>query len=86
MTPIIENKNGYTKIEYVNSKYFKTVKFDVNECANLEYKSVFALVTVLDGNGTLDNEKIGKGDNFIIPFGYNNFKVEGKISFIVSSI
>jgi mannose-6-phosphate isomerase len=86
ITPLVEKENDYTKTEYVNSKYFKTVKFDIDECADLEYNASFSLVTVLDGNGTLDNEKIQKGDNFIIPFGYTNFKIKGKISFIISSM
>jgi mannose-6-phosphate isomerase len=84
--PIVEKGAGYVKIKYVDSKYFKTVKYDINEYANLEYKANFALVTVIDGKGTLDGEEIRKGDNFIMPFGYSNFEVKGKISFIVSSI
>ncbi|WP_332870121.1 hypothetical protein [Clostridium carboxidivorans] len=84
--PLVEEKDGYTRTEYVNSKYFKTVKFHVDEGAHLEYKSSFALVTVLDGSGTLDNEKIEKGDNFILPFGYNNFEINGKLTFIISSM
>ncbi|WPC39654.1 mannose-6-phosphate isomerase, class I [Clostridium sp. JS66] len=86
ITPQVEKNNGYTKTEYINSKYFKTVKFHVDENVNLEYNGSFALVTVLDGSGTLDNEKIEKGDNFILPFGYNNFKINGKVTFIISSM
>lgn len=86
MTPISENRDGYIKTKYVDSKYFKTVKFDVDGYANLEYKANFALVTVIDGRGTLDGEEIRKGDNFIITSGYNSFEVKGKVSFIISSV
>ncbi|AKA67999.1 mannose-6-phosphate isomerase, class I [Clostridium scatologenes] len=86
IVPLIEEKSGYIKTEYVNSKYFKTVKVQVDESAHLEYKSSFSLVTVLDGSGSLDNEKIEKGDNFILPFGYDNFDISGKVTFIISSM
>ena len=86
ITPIVEKGEGYVKVEYVDSKYFKTEKFDVDQCANLQYKSNFKMITVIDGKGTLDEEKIEKGDNLIMTFGYNNFQIKGKVSFIVSSI
>jgi len=84
--PIIEKGEGYIKTKYIHSKYFKTVKFDVDGCINLGYKGTFGLVTVIDGEGTLDGEEIRKGDNFIMTFGYNNFQINGKVSFIISSL
>ncbi|NMM65914.1 mannose-6-phosphate isomerase, class I [Clostridium sp. P21] len=86
MMSVKKKGDGYIKTEYVNSKYFKTEKFDIDECANLENKAKFALVTVVEGKGTLDGEEIKKGDNFIIPYGYSKFQIKGKVSFIVSSI
>lgn len=86
MTPIVEKGEGYVKVDYVNSEYFKTERFDIDKYANLEYKANFALVTVIEGKGTLDEEEITKGDNFIIPFGYSNFEIRGTVSFVISSI
>lgn len=83
---IIEKKEGYVKTHYVNSEYFNTVKFDVKDKAYINYKALFSLVTVIEGKGTLDGEEIKKGDNFVIPFGYNDFEINGEVSFIVSSI
>ncbi|MBI6872474.1 mannose-6-phosphate isomerase, class I [Clostridium aciditolerans] len=83
---IIEKKDGYVKTHYVNSEYFNTVKFDVKDKARINHKALFSLVTVIEGKGTLDGEEIKKGDNFVIPFGYNDFEINGEISFIVSSI
>lgn len=83
--PIVENGEGYQKTIYIKNEYFTTVKYDVNEKVKLINES-FLLCTVMEGLGKIGDEEIKKGDNFIIPSGYNEALISGNVSLIISTI
>lgn len=83
--PIVEKGEGYEKTIYIENEYFSIVKYDVNEKTNLTNES-FLLCTVMEGNGQIGTEKIRKGDNFIIPNGYDNVTITGQVSIMISKI
>lgn len=41
---------------------------------------------MIEGNGKIGNEVIKKGDNFIIPTGYENVTIMGNMSIMMSTI
>lgn len=86
ITPKVENKEGCKITNYVDSKYFKTFKYDVDGNIKIQNNPFFALCTVLEGNGEIDNQPIKKGDNFIIPSDHNVSTLSGNISIIVSTL
>jgi len=70
ITTLIANEN-YT---------VKKISLDGN--ALVEMSSDYQLFTVIDGTGKIDGHDIKKGDNFILPNGYGDFKLEGKLEII----
>ncbi|MHC1684436.1 MAG: type I phosphomannose isomerase catalytic subunit [Clostridiaceae bacterium] len=81
----VEKEKGYKKTIYIKDKYFSTFKYDIDEKVNF-INHTFMLCTVLEGDGEIDGEAIKKGDNFIIPSGYDKISIVGKISIMISTI
>ena len=51
-----------------------------------EQSHPFLNMSVLDGEGTVNGQRIKKGDHFIIPAGYGNVKLEGKMIVMASCV
>lgn len=51
-----------------------------------EQSHPFLNMSVLDGEGTVNGQRIKKGDHFIIPAGFGNVKMEGKLGVIASCV
>lgn len=51
-----------------------------------EQSHPFLNMSVLDGEGTVNGQRIKKGDHFIIPAGYGNVRLEGAMEVIASGI
>lgn len=71
--------------QLVSCSFFTVWKFDVYGAEKLIMDAKYMLVSVIDGEGTIDGEPIKKGDHFILPAGYEEAMVEGKIQMIVSA-
>ena len=56
------------------------------ESAVLVQDRDFLLVSVIDGEGSIGNTPIKKGDHFILPYGYEDSVVSGDLEFIISSV
>lgn len=55
-----------------------------NKLIECEYYKVYKLV--LDGEGTVNGQRIEKGDHFIIQAGFGNVKLEGAMEVIASGV
>lgn len=71
--------------ELIACKYYKVFKLDVEGQANFEQKYPFLLASVVEGSGSIDGQKIKKGDHFILPNAYGNVKIEGALQIIAST-
>ena len=57
------------------------------EMRNSFYGSrIFLLVSVIDGEGTIDGNTIKKGSHFILPYEYGRFQMEGNVELIASTV
>lgn len=94
--PHIENKSNYKVLEndnfklttFVSNEFFSVHKLDVfNEYSSTQ-DNPFELYSVIDGNGKLvsnSNEySLNKGDNFILPNNFGEFKLIGNLQLIIS--
>ena len=72
--------------ELYSCKYYDVYKLDVKGSAAFEQNESFLLVSVLEGAGTVGNEKVKKGDHFILPCGYGNVEMKGDMSMILSTV
>lgn len=96
--PHIDNKTNYNVTEndyfklttFVSNDFFSVHKLDIfNEYISSQDKP-FALYSVIEGSGKLvsDSNKydLSKGDNFILPSNFGEFKFNGNMQIISSHI
>lgn len=74
------------RIEHlVTCPYYSVDRIELNGMATLTQDKPFLNVSVYEGEGTIDNTAIRKGDHFILPAEYGEFVLDGNLSLIVSS-
>lgn len=95
-TPHVDQctKPTITKIDnarittFVEKEYFSVYKWDVIGEAKLSQNQPFMLISVIEGNGSIENDGIVsncvKGDHFILPAGFGDFTINGQLECIVS--
>lgn len=76
-------ENG-TKRIFIESDYFTVYKVSLKGKELLPNCDNFKIVSVIEGEGTIDGTAIVKGDHFIIPHGYGTFILDGELEIIVS--
>lgn len=67
-------------------EYFKVWKIDVAKSFAFRQEYPFLIMSVIDGEGTLDGQVIRKGDHFILPAGYGEVSLMGNMKLIASTI
>lgn len=71
--------------ELLDCAYFSIFKIDVAGEVQLEQKYPFLAVSVLEGEGYVDEYPVKKGDHFIIPSGYGAFCLKGDMMLMAST-
>ena len=87
---IPEHKN------YFNTKDPKTLLYkcdkysvcllNVSGSQNYNFDVPFLNCSVIEGSGEIDGVEIKSGDNFILPYKYNNFEISGNLKLICSHV
>lgn len=88
-TPVVPKEEagvGFNKTSFVASKYFSSFKYSIDGKAEIVEKAPFILCTVVEGSGNVGEEPIKKGDNFIIPSGYGEIIISGKVEILMATI
>ncbi len=67
-------------------QYFKVWKINVSDSAAINQEYPFLIMSVIEGAGTLNGHPVRKGDHFILPAGYGEVRLEGKMELIASTI
>lgn len=67
-------------------KYYKVYKMVLDGTASFEQTHPFLNMSVLDGEGDINGQKIKKGDHFILPAGFGEVKISGRIEIIASAV
>lgn len=67
-------------------RYYDIFKMNVNGNMQFEQKYPFLLVSVIEGQGEVNGQRVKKGEHFIIPCGYGNVEMSGKMSLIASTV
>ena len=75
---------------FISNKYFSVSKIDLDGKAPFSQTSPFLLCSILDGKGKLvhggKEYPLSKGDHFLLPFGFGNYQMAGKLEIIVSHL
>ena len=85
---IAENKFdtvGDARIQtMVSCPYYTVKKICQSGETELSMDGEYQLFSVIGGNGYIDGTKIKKGDHFILPAGYGNYKLSGELEIMTS--
>ena len=65
---------------------YKVWKLDVNGRVSFEQEYPFLIMSVIDGDGLINGQMIGKGDHFILPCGYGDVNLQGNMKLIASAV
>ncbi|MCL1949528.1 MAG: mannose-6-phosphate isomerase, class I [Turicibacter sp.] len=71
---------------YVASEFFSVYKYDIDGVAAFSQDQPFLLMSVLSGTGKINEVAIQKGDHFILPAGFGDYTLTGKLELMVSHI
>ena len=66
--------------------YYSVYRMNVNGSIRFVQSAPFILMTVTEGDGLVDGHMVRKGDFFILPAGYGNVNMEGRMQLIASSV
>ena len=78
-----QNKN---LIQLVSCPKFTVWKKDIKTEDSIIQDQPFMLVSVLEGEGSIDDTHIQKGNHFILPSQYGQAHFSGNMEIIISSI
>ncbi|MDL5040036.1 mannose-6-phosphate isomerase, class I [Heyndrickxia coagulans] len=86
--PRTEEKPGVTITTFAKEAFFSVYKWDVEGTALFTQNEPFELASVLDGEGAMKaggkTYPLEKGMHFLLPSGFGNFELEGRLTLIVS--
>ncbi|MCR5155009.1 MAG: mannose-6-phosphate isomerase, class I [Lachnospiraceae bacterium] len=68
----------------VSCEFYDVKKVDLAGSASFDTEGIYRLVSVIEGNGEINGEKIKKGDHFILPSDYGKYTITGNLSLISS--
>ncbi|MCM1181805.1 MAG: mannose-6-phosphate isomerase, class I [Roseburia sp.] len=66
--------------------YYRVWKLEVDGAMVFRQEYPFLIMSVIEGEGRIDGQPIKKGDHFILPSGYGEVTVEGRLSLIASTV
>ncbi len=70
----------------ISCQYYHVWKLDVDDNMQFAQEHPFLIMSVLEGDGTINGQKIQKGDHFILPNGFGQVQIQGKLQMIASTI
>ncbi|MCM3601713.1 mannose-6-phosphate isomerase, class I [Robertmurraya korlensis] len=75
---------------FVECDYFNMHKWELQGTVNITEKDFFLLVSVISGAGLIkqndESYRFKKGDHFMLPSGYGDFEIYGKVELIVTHL
>jgi len=83
--PTVQEEENLTITHYVDSTFFTVEKWEVHGIADKKLPG-FTLVSILIGEGTMNDLPIKKGEHFILTEAKDTVKLEGQFTAMVSWI
>ena len=82
----IIKKDNYDEKDLVKCEFYEVKKIDIHGEETFIQNKPFEIVSVIEGKGFINDFEIKKGDHFIIPFNYGEYKLKGNMELIISNI
>lgn len=70
----------------ISCDYYTVWKLEVEGSMNFEQTHPFLIMSVIEGEGTIDGQRIHKGDHFILPDKFGSVELTGQMTLIASSV
>jgi mannose-6-phosphate isomerase class I len=68
----------------IDCKYYEVFKYEINHEEEFVQDKPFLIMSVVEGDGKINNQSIKKGEHFILPNGFGRFSLEGNMMIIAS--
>lgn len=65
---------------------YRVWKMDIDRPVVIEQKYPFLVMSVLEGEGTINGQTLQKGDHLILPYGYGLAQMQGTLRLMMSSV
>ena len=72
--------------QLIQCPYYTVYRIDVEHRVETWQDKLFVLMSVAEGEGTLNGTRLKKGDHLILPDGYGKVELQGKMQIIASTI
>ena len=82
---VIKNVN-YDEIIYAKSKFFTVKKWNVKSSTTITHQEPFSLVSIIEGQGTMNEYAVKKGDHFVVCSDVNELKLDGQMEIMVTTL
>ncbi|MGG5252740.1 mannose-6-phosphate isomerase, class I [Neobacillus sp. SM06] len=86
--PRIETRENAVITTFIESDFFSVYKWDISGHTTFSFNDQYLLVSVIDGEGKLLHEgetfDLEKGVHLIVPVGFGEFALDGKMRVMVS--
>jgi mannose-6-phosphate isomerase len=79
--PIIIGDNRVTFL--VENEYFQMRKYEVSDEITLKLDEVFMIISVIEGEGKINQNQVKKGDNFIVLPNEKELTVKGNVTCLI---
>lgn len=77
-------KETYEIQELIKCRYYTVKKLKIWGACDFIQDKDFMNFSIIQGEGEIDGNHLSKGDNFIIPYGYGQFSLNGDMEIIIS--
>ncbi|XJZ26725.1 mannose-6-phosphate isomerase, class I [Bacillota bacterium Lsc_1132] len=86
--PKVETRENTVITTFIESEFFSVYKWDINGKTSFTFNDQYLLLSVIAGEGTLEHEgenySLKKGTHLIVPVGFGEFVLDGKMRVMVS--
>ena len=79
-------EGGAKVTRLVKCPYYTVYRAEVDGTWEKDWEQPFVNVSVIDGEGVLDGQKVKKGDHLLLPAGYRKMVLEGRLELICSHL
>ena len=79
-------EGGAQVTKLVTCPYYTVYHVEVDGLWEKDWDQPFVNVSVIGGEGTLDGREVRKGDHLLLPAGYGNMALEGRLELICSHL
>lgn len=69
----------------ISCEFYKIWKLDITKSFVMKQDQPFMIMSVIEGEGQIDGQKIQKGDHFILPADYGEVCLQGNMQIIIST-